>query len=116
MTSLALDRDVYARSDSLTARFGVRKITDEPVALSFFTSQIYDLEIRDANGNVVFLWSRGQTFAQIVSEIEIDDEKDYVITAALIKLRPGKYVAQAWFTADGPPRAYSASARFQVAS
>ncbi len=113
-TTLVLDRDIYTASDSLTARLGVRKLTDDPVALSFVTSQIYDLEIRDDNGSVVYLWSRGQTFAQFVSDIEFDDEKDYVIHATLAKLRRGKYVAQAWLTADGPARAYSASARFEI--
>ena len=112
--TLALDNDLYRATDSLTARLTVHNITDDPVALNFASSQIYDLEIRDDSGSVVYLWSRGQTFAQVVADIEFDDEKNYVITAPLAKLRRGKYIAQGWLTADGPPRAYSASARFEI--
>ena len=114
-TDLGLDRDIYATSDTLTARLTIRN--DEPGSpgvLSFSSGQMYDLEIRDGNGSVVYLWSRGKVFAQTVSELEIQDQKEYVISAPLAKLPRGNYVARGWFTTDGPPRAYSASARFQI--
>ena len=110
-----LDRDVYGWSDTLTARLSIRNSDPtNPGVLSFSSSQMYDLEIRDGDGNVVCLWSRGKLFPQVISELEIPDQEEYVISVPLVKLPRGNYVVQAWFTSDGPPRAYSASARFQI--
>jgi hypothetical protein len=115
-TDLALDRDIYAASETLTARLTIRNSDPgAPGVLNFSSGQIYDLEIRDDQGNTVLLWSRGKVFPQVVSELEIQDQKEYVISVPLIKMARGKYVVQGWFTTDGPPRAYSASARFQIA-
>ncbi|HWY46906.1 MAG TPA: BsuPI-related putative proteinase inhibitor [Bryobacteraceae bacterium] len=114
-TDLALDRDIYGASDTLTARLTIRNSDPgTPGVLSFSSGQIYDLEIRDGQGNVVVLWSRGKVFPQVISELEIQDQKEYVISVPLVKLPRGKYVVQGWFTSDGPGRAYSASARFHI--
>jgi hypothetical protein len=101
----------------LSARLMIRNSSGDPGdpgILSFANGQMYDLEIRDGNGNVVFLWSRGKAFPQVVCELEIQDQKEYVLEAPLVKLARGHYVVQGWFTTDGPPRAYSSSARFQI--
>ena len=115
-TGLALDSAVYKASDSptLTARLSIRNSTADPVSLTFLTGQIYDLEIRDDQGNVVFVWSKGKVFPQLVTTVQIQDEKDYIVTVPLASLSPGKYVVQAWFTVEGPARAYSSSARFEI--
>jgi intracellular proteinase inhibitor BsuPI len=114
-TDLTLDRDIYAASDTLTARLTIRNSDPgTPGFLSFSSGQIYDLEIRDGQGNVVLLWSRGKVFPQVISELEIQDQKEYLISVPLVKLPRGKYVVQGWFTSAGPPRAYSASARFHI--
>ena len=118
--SLSLDRAVYPGpsawfdTSTLSARFSIRNVTSDPLALTFPTGQIYDLEIRDDRGNVVFLWSKDRVFPQIVTTVQLQDEKDYIITAPTNNLAPGKYVAQAWLTVAGPARAYSASVAFQV--
>ena len=116
-TDLMLDRAVYGWSDTITARLTIRNSTgdpDSPGALSFSSGQMYDLEIRDGAGNVVYLWSRGKVFPQVVSEFEVPDQKEYVINVPLAKLPRGNYILQGWFTTDGPPRSYSSSARFQI--
>ncbi len=116
-TDLTLDQEIYGWSDTLTARLSIRNSTGDPGSpgvLSFPSGQIYDLEIRDDTGNVVYLWSRGRAFPQIVSELDIPDQKEYVISVPLDKLPRGNYVGRGWFTTDEPPIAYSASARFQI--
>jgi hypothetical protein len=114
-TGLELDRAVYAWGDTLTARLSIRNgDPGNPGVLSFSSGQMYDVEIRDGNGGVVYLWSRGRVFPQITAELEIVDQKEYVLSVPLGKLPRGKYVVQGWFSADGPPRAYSASARFHI--
>jgi hypothetical protein len=111
-----LNQGVYTPPDSptLAARLSIHNSATDPVTLIFLTGQIDDLEIRDDEGKVVFLWSKGKLFAQIVTTVEMQDERDHVITAPLVGLRLGKYVAQGWLVVDGPQRAYSASARFEI--
>ncbi|HEX4593465.1 MAG TPA: BsuPI-related putative proteinase inhibitor [Bryobacteraceae bacterium] len=114
-TDLTLDRAVYAWGDTLAARLTIHNSDPgSPAVLSFSSGQMYDLEIRDGDGSVVYLWSRGRVFPQIVTELEIQDQKEFALSVPLGKLRRGKYVVQGWFTTDGPPRAYSASARFHI--
>jgi hypothetical protein len=114
-TDLMLDRDVYGWSDTLTARLIIRNSDPgNPAVLSFSSGQIYDLEIRDRNGVAVYLWSHGKVFPQIVSDMEIQDQKEYILSVPLGKMPRGNYVVQGWFTTDGPSRAYSASARFYI--
>ena len=113
---LDLDGTEYESSGTLTARLTIRNSDPgNPSVLSFSSGQIYDLEISDGNGSMVFLWSRGKVFPQVISELEIEDQKEYVVTVPLPKLPSGGYVIKGWFTSEGPPRAYSASARFQIA-
>ena len=113
-TDLELDSDVYAQSGTLHARLMIRNEGTEPVTLAFPSGQLYDLELHDGEGNVVYRWSQGRTFSQAAASLQIQFEKDYPISVPLAQLKPGRYVAQAWLTVDGPPRAYSGSARFEI--
>jgi len=115
-TDIELDSEVYAAAHNaeLNARLKIRNEAAEPVTLTFPTGQIYDLEIRDGDGNVVYLWSRGRVFAQAAARVEIQFEKEFPISAPLTHLQPGRYVVQAWLALEGPPRVYSGSARFEV--
>ncbi len=114
--SLALDHAAYSASDSATlnARLSIRNSTAEPEVLTFPSGQLYDLEIRDEQGNVVYQWSRGKLFPQVITTLQLQFEKDYPIAAPLAGLPPGKYIVQAWLAVQGPPRAYSASSRIEI--
>jgi len=113
---LALDEiDYLASPDAvLKARLSIRNSTTDPETLTFGTGQMYDLEICDDHGSMVYLWSKGKVFPQVATTVQVQYEKDFDLTAPLAQVRPGKYVAKAWFLLPGPPRAYSASARFNV--
>ena len=115
---LVLDEADYPASQpiTLTAKLTIRNWSADPVVLAFPSSQQYDLEIHNDQGDVVYSWSKGQAFSQSTTELQIQYEKEFSITAPAGSLPPGKYVAQAWLTVEGPPRAYSASARFHVMS
>src|SRR6266568_5233366 len=64
--TLSLDHAVYsaAAATAITAQLSVRNTTPDAVALTQPTTQTYDLEIRDAKGKVVYLWSAGKFFGQ----------------------------------------------------
>ncbi len=114
--TLSLDHAVYsaASSTAITAQLTARNTTPDAVTLTQPTTQTYDLEIRDAKGKVVYLWSGGKFFGQVVTSVNFTAELDYTITAPLPSLDPGQYVAQAWLTVSGPQRAYSASVGFEI--
>jgi intracellular proteinase inhibitor BsuPI len=113
---LALDDAEYEVSADavLSAHLNIRNSTTDPETLTFATGQVYDLEIRDDQGSVVYLWSKGKVFPQVVTTVQVQYEKEFALTAPLAHLRPGKYVVKAWLLLEGPPRAYSASARFTI--
>ena len=113
---LALDHPVYTAANSapLTARLSILNNTSDPVSLTFMTSQKYDLQILDNEGKLVYQWSKGRAFAQMVTTVSFQNETDYIITVPLAGVAPGDYVARGWLTASGPPLAYSASTSFQI--
>ena len=115
--TLSLDQAVYAAADSpaMTARLTIRNEASNPVTLTFLSGQVYDLEIRNEKGDVVYRWSTGKVFPQIVFDDVVDGEKDYWIAAPLAGLPAGNYSAQAWLVVEGPPKSYSASASFRIA-
>jgi hypothetical protein len=114
--TLALDHAVYsaAGSTAINAQLSARNSTPDAVTLTHLTTQTYDLEIRDAKGKVVYLWSAGKFFGQVVTSVNFTGELDYTLTVPLSSLDPGQYVAQAWLTVEGPQRAYSGSVGFEV--
>jgi hypothetical protein len=117
-TSLSLDSAVYSAGESaaLEARLIVRNTTGDTVSLSFGSSQVYDLEIRNEKGAVVYRWSAGKSFAQVITDFDLVEEREFAISASLKDLPAGKYVAQAWLVAIGLERAYSASVGFEIIS
>jgi hypothetical protein len=116
--ALSLDHAVYtataAGSPELNAQLTVRNTTADAVVFTLPTTQNYDLEIKDAKGNVVYRWSADKAFGQVVTTVDLARELDYTIPAPLAKLPAGQYVAQAWLTVEGPERAYSASVAFAI--
>lgn len=114
--TLSLDHAVYLASSSpvLVARLSIRNTTADPAVLVFNSSQIYDLEIRDDNGNVVYQWSNGKAFSQVATTLVIQDEQDYIIMAPLVNLAAGAYTAESWFVTAGSPGNYAASVGFQI--
>jgi Intracellular proteinase inhibitor len=115
-TGLSLDHAVYSLADSpvLTARLSVFNGTRDSVSLTFSTSERYDFQILDSKGKLVYQWSNGRAFAQVMTRVSVQNEMDYVTTVPLASTSPGNYVARGWLTAIGPPQAYSATTSFQV--
>src|SRR5436190_197990 len=78
--TLALDRAVYQAaavgSPELTAQLTVRNTTTDAITLTQPTTQTYDLEIKDANGRVVYRWSADKAFGQVVTSVDLTRELD----------------------------------------
>jgi hypothetical protein len=128
--SLALDKSVYTANlmppidpnfsvPRMTARLTLRNTTSKPVTLTFASGQRYDLELRDERDRVVYRWSEGRAFIQMLGQEEFGPgEKDYVIVLRLADkqgqpLAAGKYTAVGWLTTSGQ-QPYKASAGFEI--
>lgn len=125
---LALDRAVYTANlmppvdpqravPHMLARLTLRHIRQEPLRLTFPTSQRFDLVVRNERGDSVFTWSAGRAFLQVIGTETIEGERNWVIDvplgSAATPLPQGRYVAEGWLTTEGA-RVWTASMPFKV--
>ena len=91
-----------------------------PLKLVFPTSQDYDLALRDAEGKVLFRWSAGRVFLQVVREVVVDHELAFVAEVPLgteaMPLPDGVYRLEGWLVAGEGGREFSASTTFEIRS
>ncbi|MGJ5814953.1 BsuPI-related putative proteinase inhibitor [Paludibaculum fermentans] len=105
----SLQRQTAVEALHLRAVLHVGAISALSVKVRFPTSQRYDLVLRNAAGEVVYRWSDGKAFLDVVGEefvgggpkaYQIEDAID---AAAAANLADGIYTLEAWLTTgDGP--------------
>lgn len=94
--TVALNESAFTAGSPLLVRLSLRNTRGKPVKLVFPSGQDYDVQIRDARNQVIYTWSASRSFIQLVREVEINGEKNW-----LVRLEPG---------ADGlnlPPGTYT---------
>jgi hypothetical protein len=125
--SLALDRSIYefnpdepgANLSVMTARLTVRNDHADPLRIQFPTGQIFDLTIRNTQGEAFYRWSDGQVFTQAEQVLELVGERNNVIKLRLSEsnsgapLPPGNYIAEGWLTTNGT-QTFRASVSFEI--
>ncbi len=77
---LFTDKRVYQRGESIKITLTKTNTTDDPITLRYPTSQIIEITATNAQGNVVWRWSEGRTFAQFQRVITIFEGGTQVIT------------------------------------
>lgn len=103
----------------LLARFTLRNTTSDPIRLEFPTSQRYDLEIRNEAGEVVYRWSDGKAFLDVVNSEDFGPgERNYTVLVPLSgkdgsPMQPGRYTVEAWLS-TGRLRTFVASVAFEM--
>ncbi len=114
--ALSLDNKTYKPGDKMTARLTLRNTQPQPLVLEFSSGQEYDVVIQDSAGKEVYRWSAGKMFAQLMHNVSVAGEKNWVVDITLAAPLPaGKYAVQAWLTTTGTPsKKYSASSGFDV--
>ena len=126
--ALKLDHDIYLEPGipQLDATLTLLCPTATPVSLTFVTGQQFDLEILDASGQQVGLWSKGRVFPDLVRTVTIKGEQKWTASMALPVREGGDpldaaYTLTGYLTTAGAPtdgggvvRAYSATVGFIV--
>ena len=127
--SLSLNQAVYVADleppidtdrsvPTLSARLTIRNTTDSPLKIVTSTGQQFDFEIRDSNGSVVYRWSDGRFFTQVLTNIELSPgERNFSIEVPLgsdgVPFAAGSYTIEGWIT-GGAPKRYSATSGFDL--
>lgn len=82
--TIALNESSFTTGAPLLVRLSLRNTKGKPVKLVFPSGQDYDVQIRDSRNQVIYTWSASRSFIQVVREVEIDGEKNW-----LVRLEPG---------------------------
>ena len=77
----------------MTARLTVRNDHPDPLRMQFPTGQIFDLTIRNDQGESLYRWSEGQVFTQAEQVLEIIGEKNNVVRLRLSESELGRAVS-----------------------
>ncbi len=88
-----------------------------PFKLLFMTSQEYDVQLRDAEGNVIYTWSADKAFLQAVHARDAQGELVWTVEIPLANtLKPGRYTVEGWLTSGPSRREFAAAMSFDVAA
>jgi len=69
--SFTTDKLIYRVGTTITVKYTVTNLTDKPLVLTFPTTRQYDWTVTDAEGNLVYRWSDGKAFGQVVTQLTI---------------------------------------------
>jgi len=69
--SFTTDKLIYRVGTTITVKYTITNLTNKPLVLTFPTIQQYDWTVTDAKGNLVYRWSAGKAFAQVVTHLTI---------------------------------------------
>ena len=87
----------------------------QPIALSFRTSQEYDVVLRNADRAILTTWSRGKVFAQAAHERVISGNTEFIAELPLTKpLGPSIYFVEAWMTSGASQHEFASELPFEV--
>ncbi|MFN7648682.1 MAG: BsuPI-related putative proteinase inhibitor [Acidobacteriota bacterium] len=97
---LSLDGASYPPEFVFEARMTLENSTGKPLRLEFGSGQSFDLYLKDARGNRVYVWSATRSFAMLLREETVEGERNWTATDRL-RLEPGEYVMEAVLTTLG---------------
>ena len=123
VTTTGRDETSFAVSASSPAKIGelmTARLTIQSgggrtaLALDFADSQVYNLQLIDSAGAVVYNWSTGKGFLTATQRIVVDGEKTWLVQFAVPSdVKPGMYKLEGYLV-NNPQRPYRASVALQV--
>ena len=76
------DKAYYLLGESVKITYTITNNSDNPLRFTFNTSQIYDFSIVNYGwGTLAYRWSKGKTFAQVITYLEIPAHSSKLFTA-----------------------------------
>ncbi|BDC50698.1 hypothetical protein F183_A30140 [Bryobacterales bacterium F-183] len=99
---------------ALFVRLTLKNAGPEPVILNYRSGQEYDFRVRNAAGEVIYVWSSTRLFPAVIQTIRVEKEKTWATSFTVPGgLRPGKYSIEGYLTTVEPQN-FVARTEFQV--
>lgn len=88
-----VEKDTFKVDEPIAMELRINYEGSETLTLRFASSQRYDFEIETESGEVVWRWSEGRMFAQILGQITLSPDRPEVRYHAVFRdhLSPGRY-------------------------
>jgi len=101
--NLTSDKGRYIPGESMSLRVRVVNEGSESVRLNFGTSQRFEILVQDAQGRVIWRWSNGRFFAQVLGKEVLKPSGGELIYRVVVEGRffPGIYQLKAIIPAVG---------------
>jgi len=101
--AVASDKARYFPGEPIALSVRVVNETSEPVRLSFGTSQRFEILVQDQQGRVIWRWSHGKFFAQVLGKETLEPTGGELLYRATVEGRffPGIYQFKAIIPAVG---------------
>lgn len=61
----------------------IRNLADVPITMTFPTTQLFEIELCDEEGQVLTRWSQGRVFADVISERTLDPHRSWYLEGEL---------------------------------
>ncbi|MBI4890060.1 MAG: hypothetical protein HY821_05490 [Acidobacteria bacterium] len=90
-------------------RLALRNMGPAPLELTFPTSQQFEVEVYDQKNQLVYRWSDGMGFLQVVTTQSVSGERIWLVSLPSGRLAPGRYTVKGWLTTT-EPGGYAATA------
>jgi hypothetical protein len=115
-TSFAVSASSPAKiGELMTARLTIQSGGGRTaLSLTFPSSQVYNLQLIDSAGEIVYNWSSDKAFLASIQNIVIDGERTWLVQFAVPSgIRPGIYKLEGYLT-TAAPQLYRASVALQI--
>lgn len=126
--TIKTDKAAYAVADPINITLTAKNTTKAPLSVQFNSGQKYDIEIhkgKDRNGELVWKWSQGHMFAQMITSATLSPDKPLVYTVVFnpngkqadgksVQLAPGSYTLVGILTTFGRTPRPMASTTIQI--
>ncbi|MDQ0268774.1 BsuPI-related putative proteinase inhibitor [Cytobacillus purgationiresistens] len=95
-TNMPITFEIYTNPgmDALEMDLVVENSSDQTVTLEFPTSQRYELVIRDENGEIVYDYSKGKSFLQVIQNLELQPKETKKWQEKWDYMKDGKRVSE----------------------
>jgi hypothetical protein len=102
--SVRTDRSAYAPEDSMAVELILTNPGTDTTVLRFATGQRYDVEIHDTAGVVLWRWSEGRMFMQMLGQLAVPPGETVSFRVpARAPAQPGRYVLAGRIPVRGSP-------------
>ncbi|MCA0969620.1 hypothetical protein LCM20_03310 [Halobacillus litoralis] len=100
INQLAMDAGVETTADAANFNFSLINTGEEAVTLGFTSSQQYEIQVANADGENVYTFSSDKSFAQAETSEELAAEESLTASEGWTSAVPGQYEATITFLVD----------------